>query len=249
MEHPIPEVCGPSRDGWLQTPVTLGLKLWWSNLGSIVVYSVKFGVVAAFFLALDRSVFYSLDEHSRHPTGTAFFVFAVTLLMGMCAICTLLSDLVKSDDQGQSSSLLQSIWRFIPWILTWIVVWTLICLGYLFFIFPGIYLGIRLFWADEFTLLHGDPPWRAIEKSWALTSQAQGIISFQFRTSLAMWIPVLGVGLPSLGIVSLAYSMLPVTYAMVVSNFFLTTAVMVMYSGFHAMELVFFYGLLEAQVD
>lgn len=131
--------------------------------------------------------------------------------------------------------------------MTWICVWALVCLGYLLLILPGIYIAFRLFWADEYALHDGAPPWRAIARSWRLTSDAQGIFSFQYRTGLAIWLFTIAVGLPVMGAINLAYVSIPPAFASIISNLFLAITGLAVFSLFHAIQACFFHGYLVAE--
>jgi len=53
-------------------------------------------------------------------------------------------------------------------------------------IVPGIYCALRFFWADEFALIHGCGPVKALRESWHLTrGKVWDIFSFQFLLSIA----------------------------------------------------------------
>jgi hypothetical protein len=115
----------------------------------------------------------------------------------------------------------------------------------------AIFLSLRLFWADEFALVHGSSPLRALKQSWRLTrNAARPIFSFQFILGVLAYPVILAAfllfflaGLPlsalenlgagwiaDLAILTLGFMMLFLTYA-----------------AMHAPELAYFYGVRAAR--
>jgi hypothetical protein len=79
--------------------------------------------------------------------------------------------------------------RLLPWAATWLVYGVVVGVGSLL-ILPGMLAAIRLFWADEFALVHGVGPRAALRESLRLTRGLAGrIFGFQFLLCGTWWSP------------------------------------------------------------
>ena len=128
--------------------------------------------------------------------------------------------------------------RFFPWAVTSVVSLIAIFAGFIAFIIPGIIIGLRLFWADEFTLIHRAGPFAALKESWQLTRGSIGdIFKFQFLCGIVANLTITAVGL-LLAVAEFATGQLEVV------NVTLTFFVIFLgYAGLHAPEIVYFYGM------
>ena len=154
--------------------------------------------------------------------------------------------------------------RFVPWTLSIIIVFAAMFLGMspivfaaMFLVFlgmpalvmslvmllvvqPAIYLGLRLFWADEFALVHRAGPIQALKESWQLTKGNVGsIIRFQFLSGLVanlVLMVVMSFGVLVLLLVRLGSS----GYLEATLGFLI---IFVCYGGLHAPEIVYLYGM------
>lgn len=70
--------------------------------------------------------------------------------------------------------LVQTLQRFVPWALTWLLMLGVTVVGYLLLVVPGIYWNMRVFWADEFALVHRVSPFRALDESWQISRKQVG---------------------------------------------------------------------------
>jgi hypothetical protein len=78
---------------------------------------------------------------------------------------------------------------YLPWLLASACFVAGVGLGTLSLIVPGILIGVRLFWADEFALVHGYGPVSAIRESLDLTRGRAGqIFGFQFTLGFAEYL-------------------------------------------------------------
>lgn len=142
--------------------------------------------------------------------------------------------------------------RFLPWVVTWLLVAVVVMFGLLFFIIPGLMLGIRLFWADEFALVLDSGPARSIGESWRLTrGHAWRIFSFQFLLGFAEYLILVPGFLAGVAIhAAVRASGLDAYPAVQVA---VSTAVFLIafltYSAAHAPEVVYFYGLRAVQPE
>lgn len=69
---------------------------------------------------------------------------------------------------------LQALQRFVPWVLTWLLMLGVTVAGYVLLVVPGIYWNMRVFWADEFALVHRVSPFRALDESWQISRKQAG---------------------------------------------------------------------------
>jgi hypothetical protein len=135
--------------------------------------------------------------------------------------------------------------RFVPWLITLSLAIAATIAGYLLLILPGIYVALRLFWADEFVLIHGSGPIRGLKDSWELTRESAGsIFAFQFLAGLAAYVIVL----PFILLIAIIIPMATgfeggVLFLLVFSCW----AVFTVYAGLHAPEVVYFYGMRAQQ--
>ena len=139
--------------------------------------------------------------------------------------------------------------RLLPWMLVWIVVGFSSLIGFIFFVVPGIIISIRLFWADEFALIHSRRVFAAVRESWALTKgHVWEVFRFHMKVAVAtMFVTVaafmtIGIGLVVVslwvpGVVSTGGG-----FALLMAAMYFVVLV-VTYGAAHGPELVFFYGL------
>ncbi|MGI9589882.1 MAG: hypothetical protein ACR2P8_00835 [Myxococcota bacterium] len=134
--------------------------------------------------------------------------------------------------------------RLLPWSVTWLIIGSAVLVGSLLLLIPGIIAGIRLFWADEFALMHGRSPRSAVRESLELSRGLTGrVFGFQIILGFAEYlvlVPLL-IGVAGLGVLEDAMPDGPVETLLV------TTLMSVMlvntYASLHAPEVVYFYGL------
>ncbi len=142
--------------------------------------------------------------------------------------------------------------RFVPWVITWLLTAVVVVFGMLLFIIPGLMLGIRLFWADEFALVLDSGPARSIRESWRLTrGHAWRIFSFQFLLGFAEYLILVPGFLAGLAIHAAARASgldaYPAAEVVVSTAVFLIA--FLTYSAAHAPEVVYFYGLRAVQPE
>ena len=111
-------------------------------------------------------------------------------------------------------------------------------------IIPGIYLGLKLFWADEFAMVHQANPLQALSESWRLTEGEVGsIFRFQSLVGLSVYLLLIPAGIliwviqttfELLGSPAyLEWLMLPLLYF----------GVFLGYAALHGPEVVHFYAM------
>jgi hypothetical protein len=135
---------------------------------------------------------------------------------------------------------------FLPWLAAAALATAASLVAMIALIIPGIYVSLRLFWADEFALLHGMNPVRAVKESWRLTKDEAGsILVFQFLTGLAAYLVIIVVFVVAallvavLGLVPGAGEFLGTTV--------LFWSLLMGYAGIHCPEVAYFYGLRAQQ--
>ena len=166
----------PIRTGWQLCSRLAGPLVQWVGVPIGLGYSVF--EVATENLLVDPGTGLSLASDLGFLLG---FVFAAP------ATAVLLSRAHAADERGNPWPHVGP--RYLPWLLTMLLFVAATFLGTLLFIVPGILLGIRLFWADEFALVHGHGPISALRESMKLTSGLGGrIFGFQFALGFAEYL-------------------------------------------------------------
>jgi hypothetical protein len=134
--------------------------------------------------------------------------------------------------------------RFVPWVLTLALVLAATFLGMLALLIPGIYIGVRLFWADEFALTHQAGPLQALKESWNLTKNNAGaVFTFQFLAGLAAYLVIIA-GVLLLAGMELAIDALGrPEYLGPLEITLILLVIFVGYGALHAPEIVRLYGM------
>ena len=225
-------------------PIVTGARLWKRAVGKIALYNAPLAVLAGLVDFLDDP-----EGTAEAWSSLASIVLGVICLSGVALTGVILSQvhtgLIRDDPY------LHTLKRIVPWSLAIGV--TFLGIIAFFTIPPSIAPRVprvlvllsfsfipRLFWADEFALVHGMSPWRALKESWALTGgQVGGFLGFQFVLGLAM-IPVLIVGslVPTLFMSFALIPILPMALE--------TETLLLLYAASHAGEISYFYGRLRS---
>jgi hypothetical protein len=143
--------------------------------------------------------------------------------------------------------------RFLPWTITWILFSAGLFLGTLLLIIPGIIAGIRLFWADEFALVHGHGPISALRESMELTRGLTGSV-FKFQMVLgvlgfAAYLVLIPLVLEFIGVDAVAGALPSGLLTTVMFTTFLSVLGVNAYASLHAPEIVYFYGLRALRAE
>ncbi|MDX9856487.1 MAG: hypothetical protein RBT76_01720 [candidate division Zixibacteria bacterium] len=188
----------------------------------------------------------SARQYSYEATG-----FKGTLLSLVCLACwafvifamNMLTSRIYTG--GSTRNLYSQVARsFFRTLGAWIIFLLGVLIGAVMLIIPGIIAGVRLFWADEYALLHGMGPIRAARASADLTrGYAWPTLKHQLLTNL------MGELLLVAAIIGLNFSIHPIMtvfpeytqMAIIISV--LVLALTLTYAFVHASEVVYFYGL------
>jgi hypothetical protein len=227
------------RDGRAH-PIARGFRLWRRALLPLAAEAaLPVALAAAAMAGLHSWWIHLWPDDSLLVVVPPIFLVAVSLALISVVLSRQLTGV------GAGSLYVWALRRILPWLVTWALVIGAVIAGYMLFVLPGIYVSLRLFWADEYALVHDCGPLRAISASWRLSNGVTGeIFRFQFVlgfAQLAVWMPAVVImafafniadGFGSANLVADAVSA------------FIAAAVLVTCYGFsHACELCFFYGL------
>jgi len=221
----------------LTSPYASGFKLWADSLRPLLVAVLPVCLMVAAIPIFGAR--FNLAQDGTIPVGftVAFFFFGVYGFLVTASVIT-----QQYTNYAQGSVFVWAIQRLIPWAMTWALVGIVVGIGYVFFVIPGVYLALRLFWADEYALAHGDPPWRAMKESWLLTDGEVGEV---FKFQLIAWLLGSAVFLSGWGVFFVLATVLPFlgNWTVRFAPFFIGLIFYVCYGLVHSMQLVEFYGL------
>jgi hypothetical protein len=195
--------------------------------------------------ALLESPMFEMRDEAGEPTLSPAGLFVWFALLGIGTIMTQVVITEKHTGLVRGNPYLWALRRFVPWVLTALLGAVVILAGYLVLILPGIYLAIRLFWADEFAVIHGSGPLRGLRDSWELTRDKAGnIFAFQFMAGLAAYVIVV----PFFLLVAVAVPVMAASeVGILVFYVVLSWGLLTVYAALHAPEVVYFYGLRARQ--
>jgi hypothetical protein len=224
----------------LEFPFATGWALWRKALPVLLPHAAIPAALVAAFVS-------PIASHWADPDAQAAWWEVVLVLLIVEAIVIVTAAIIStahtSDDPKTAPSLAAR--RFVPWATTLLMVGFLVLAGYLLFIIPGIYIAIRLFWADEFSLIHNQSPVASIRSSWRLT---QGAVADVFGFQIKLGFVQLAAWLPAIIVITVVINLLDASgigatshtsIGLGVTAFAFTLA----YAFSHACGVVFFYGL------
>jgi hypothetical protein len=142
--------------------------------------------------------------------------------------------------------------RIVPWALVWIVVGVTSFVGSLLLIVPGIIVGVRLFWADEFALLHSRGVVSALRESWELTrGKVWRILRLQVLVALSAIAGIVVIVMFTVALLSMMNPLITpwlqteiAVIAGVITLFTVAVlALLLMNGAVHSAQVVYFYGL------
>ena len=228
----------------LDGPYRTGLALWRGSFADLALAVLPAAAVVGIAIWLDPALMSEDEAVAATASPWVTFLVLAALLYGV-----LVSQVTLSRNHTELIEGSPHRWvlrRLLPWLLTWGIVIVGTVLGYLALVIPGIILGLRLFWADEFALAHRLGPIEAAQESWAVTKgRARDLFSFQFIAGLFAWLAIFG----GLAVVVFPLGMLTgivgidsdaILMAAIAFTFFMA------YAAVHAVQVTKFYGTLAA---
>ncbi len=226
-------------------PIRTGWKLWSRSLPAICLYTAPIAFIMGMVAWLGGE---SLAAEGGETTvsGGAGILILLMLAFGIALTQVILSQRYTRLVQGDPYA--WTLRRFIPWTLSWIVCLAAIVLGMLALLVPGIILALRLFWADEFALVHRAGPIQALKESWKLTRGDVGsLFVFQFLAGLAAYVVLIPVGALLLAFMALVQLLGISEYLGPLGLALVYLMIFVGYAGLHGPEIVYFYGMRAEQ--
>ena len=173
----------------LERPIRAGWWLWARSLGEVAAAALP---VAAL---LGPVLWFYLEVGAPDPqaaaagavNGIGFAALVVVAAYGVAVVGLVLSR--RHTGLVRGNVFARAAVRFLPWVTTWVLMFAITTVGYLAFVVPGIYLALRLFWADELALVHGMSPFAALRASWRLTDEAAAsLFRFQLVVGFAQYL-------------------------------------------------------------
>ena len=222
-------------------PIRTGWWLWARSLGTVCLYSAPIAVALELLLWTRESV----------PQALAGFWEPVSILVAFFGIA--LTQVILSRRYTglvQGNVYLWTLQRFVPWAVATVFVYAATFAGLLALVLPGIYLSVRLFWADELALVHRAGPIEALKQSWNLTrGKAGSVFKFQIVAGLASYLVMFAGAMLFLGYFAIKERLGGVETLGFIHTAVLVEGLAVIYGALHAPEIVYFYGMRAKQAS
>ncbi len=230
----------------LRRPFPTGMKLWFRSLRELALrlapVALLIGLVVT--LGIDPTEA-QLESDELGFANWAFIAMLVILAYGIALAGVIVSQ--RHTGYVHESSYLWALKRLIPWAATWVLVLAITMVGTLLLIVPGIYLGLRLFWADEYALIHGAGPIAALRESWKLTENEAGpIFIFQFLIGLFTYGVVIAW---SMVLFALTFASEAIGLESRLIGFVFVWSVFMAYALVHSPEVARFYGMRASKSE
>lgn len=232
----------------LDSPFFQGWADWGRSCLQIAIRTAPVALLAAFFILTFLEMTETglpEEEESAYLPNWVWAVVAVLGAYGFALTAVLFSQRYTRRIQGDVYLL--ALKRLIPWLATLAIATAASFVGFMLLVLPGIYIAIRLFWADEFALAFGYGPIRALSASWKLTEHDFGsVFWFQLRAGWATY-PVLLLVFGAFVVIGLAVGFLAEALSISLSLVLVTLMVAVIFQAYgllHGPELARFYGKL-----
>ncbi len=226
-------------------PIKTGWKLWARSLPTLCLYTAPIAFIMGTVVWLAPEPHAADGGEMAMPERTEFLLLLM-LAFGISLTQVILSQRYTRLVQGDPYA--WTLRRFVPWALSWIMCLAAIFLGTLALVVPGIIIALRLFWADEFALVHRAGPIQALKESWELTRGDVGsIFVFQFLAGLAAYAVLIPVGILVLVFLFLVELLGSPEYLWPLEFALVFLLVFVGYGALHGPEIVYFYGMRARQ--
>ena len=226
-------------------PIKTGWRLFARSSVAVCLYTAPLAIVMVTAMSLRR---FCVESGQSTLADSATVVAGLAWVFGFVLTQVVVSQ--KYTGLVQGNPYVWTLRRFVPWALSITIVLAATWLGTLALVLPGIYLLLRLFWADEFALIHRAGPFQALKESWQLTRGNVGsMIRFQFLAGLAAFVVLIaGAGLfvaVSATLVQLlgrpgAHTLVWLKPAVLTLVWLM---IFVFYGVGHAFEIVYLYGM------
>ena len=178
--------------GSILTDSFVYIKIHYKSLGkALLLLALPFYLVSGFVVGDAYTSFFSAmfnnPEAAESLIGPGFLIGMLLLVMSSVALLTVtLTHVSIVNEQGEAK--LSDITdrfgtNFMILLLLYILIIFGVSISFLFFIIPGIYIGIKLFVAPAVSILENKNPIDAITRSWQLV---KGHWWFTFATYLVM---------------------------------------------------------------
>lgn len=228
----------------MEHPFATGMKLWRQ---SILLIMTRIGLPLA--AAVYTAVLFFQKNQNFTSQGELIILFVLGLIFAYVIISIKLVLLKQYAGILVKDITVMAATRLFPTIITWVLTGIVIAIGYILLIIPGIVLSLRLFWADEFALSHGQHPVKAMGSSFKLTEgYSWSIFSFLFFEGVLTNIVGTCLIFILLPLVESVRNVLPeqafVAFVVCVSSI----SIVMVYAFFHASQVVYFYGLRAQKV-
>jgi hypothetical protein len=230
----------------LETPIRTGWQLCTRVAGALVQWvGVPVGLGYALFAHATGGV---LLDPETGASLAADLGLLVALALAAPATAIVLSHAHAADERGNPWPHLGT--RYLPWLLTMLLFLGATMLGTLALIVPGIILGIRLFWADEFALVHGHGPVSALRESLNLTRGLTGrVFGFQFALGFAEYLVLIPMFVGIVAVKAMVDALSAGLAGNVLASVLLSCLFVITYASAHAAEVVYFYGLRALRAE
>jgi competence protein ComGC len=227
-----------------KAPLRTGWSLWFRSIPTLVLKMLPIAAV----IATASSVTGEYDFDAASPPS--LLIFWLLLAYGGAVAGTILTQRYTGFNSGNPYT--WAARRFLPWIAVWVLVIAFTIAGFFLLIVPGVIISMRLIWADEFVLTHSFSPFSALRASWKLTKgRVSETFAFQFVLGLAENV-ILIPGLVLIALIPMILSLIG-AQTTAVGSFITTTLtvtfLLVMYTSFHAPEVVYFYSSRAAGAE
>lgn len=169
------------------------IRIHWKTLGkALLLLVLPFYLISAFLVGDAYSSFFSAVMENPDMAGAS--LFTGNFLMGMLLLAmssgALLTvamthvQLTNIDGTAELSDIIEQFGsNFVTLFLLYILIIFAVSFGFLFFIIPGVYIGVKLFVAPAAAILENKNPFNAITRSWELVG---GHWWFTFAVYLVM---------------------------------------------------------------
>ena len=224
-----------------QAPIRTGAGTWVQAFGSLNVTILPLSVLAALLAAIPG---WSLPTGSG-PAGKHVLALIVLAVFGAASVSIVLSG--AHTGQSHGPALLQAAKRFVPWLLTWLLMLGMTIVGYVLLIVPGIYWNMRVFWADEFALVHRTSPFQALDESWKISrDQAGKTFALEFVLGFVLVALLSAFGFTLVTLYAAAEPAIP--FAQIGNSIFFGMGLhlfLLIYAFVHAIHVSLFYALRQ----